>query len=72
MVLAVLLMVKLVEVAEGVLEPSDNLGTHPDHFFSKNRTCFKCSFLIKDSLLVVHLEVDFESVVEVLAVDIMT
>ena len=43
-------------------------------FFSKivHETCFKCSFLIKDSLLVVHLEVDFEGVVEVLGVDIMT
>ena len=29
-------------------------------------------FFIKDSLLVVHLEVDFEGVVEVLGVDIMT
>ena len=30
-------------------------------FFSKivHETCFKCSFLIKDNLLVVHLEVDF-------------
>ena len=35
MVLAVLPIVELVEVAEGVLEPSDHLGTHPDHFFSK-------------------------------------
>ena len=26
-------MVELVEVAEGVLEPSDHLGTHPDRFF---------------------------------------
>ena len=43
-------------------------------FFSKivHETCFKCSFLMKDSLLVVHLEVDFEGVVEVLGVDIMT
>ena len=32
MVLAVLPMVELVEVAEGVLEPSDHLGTHPDRF----------------------------------------
>ena len=30
MVLAVLPMVELVEVAEGVLEPSDPLETHPD------------------------------------------
>ena len=32
MVLAVLPMVELVEVVEGVLEPSDHLGTHPDSF----------------------------------------
>ena len=30
MALAVLPMVELVKVAEGVLEPSDLLGTHPD------------------------------------------
>ena len=34
MVLAVLPIVELVEVTEGVLEPSDHLGTHPDHFLS--------------------------------------
>ena len=47
MVLAVLPMVEFVEVAEGVLEPSDHLGTHPDLFFLKivHETCFKCSFL---------------------------
>ena len=33
MVLAVLPMVELVEVAEGVLETSDHLGTNPDRFF---------------------------------------
>ena len=38
MVLAVLPMVELVEVAEGVLEPSDHLGTHPDRFLCKNRS----------------------------------
>ena len=52
MVLAVLPMVELVEVAEGVLEPLDHLGTHPDRFLFKNR-----SFLAKDNLLVLHLEV---------------
>ena len=30
MLLAVHPMVELVEVAEGVLEPSDHLGTYPD------------------------------------------
>ena len=35
MVLAVLPMVELVEVAEGVLVPSDHLGTHPDRFLFK-------------------------------------
>ena len=38
MVLALLPMVKLVEVAEGVLEPSDHRRTHPDCFIFKNRT----------------------------------
>ena len=38
MVLAVLPMVELVEVAEGVLEPSDHLGTRPDRFLFKNRS----------------------------------
>ena len=38
MVLAVLPIVELVEVAEGVLEPSDHLGTHPDCFLFKNRS----------------------------------
>jgi len=73
-VLAVLPKVELVEVAEGILEPSDHLGTHPDSFFSKivHETCFRCSFLIKDSLLVVPLEVYFEGVVEVLEFDIKT
>ena len=37
MVLAVLPMVELVEVAEGVLEPLDHLGTHPDRFLCENR-----------------------------------
>ena len=36
MVLAVLPMVELVEVAEGVQEPSDHLWTHPDRFLFKN------------------------------------
>ena len=42
-------------------------------FFSKivHETCFKCSVLVKDSLLDLHLEVDFEGV-EVLGVEIMT
>ena len=35
MVLAVHPKVELVEVAEGVLEPSDNLGTQPDRFLFK-------------------------------------
>ena len=57
MVLAVLPMVELVEVAEGVLEPQITFGPIQIVFFSKivHETCFKCSFLIKDSLLVVHL-----------------
>ena len=38
MALAVLPMVELVEVAEGVLEPSDHLGTHPDRFLFENRS----------------------------------
>ena len=38
MVLTVLHMVELVEVAEGVLEPSDHLWTHPDSFLFKNRS----------------------------------
>ena len=38
MVLAVLALVELVEVAEGVREPSDYLGTHPDRFLFKNRS----------------------------------
>ena len=38
MVLAVLALVELVEVAEGVREPSDHLGTHPDRFLFKNRS----------------------------------
>ena len=38
MVLAVLPMVELVEVAECVLEPSDDLGIHPDRFLFKNRS----------------------------------
>ena len=38
MVLAVLPMVELVKVAEGVLEPSDHIGTHPGRFVFK-----KCS-----------------------------
>ena len=37
MVLAVLPLVELVEVAEGVLEPLDHLGTHPDRFLCENR-----------------------------------
>ena len=37
MVLAVLPKVELVEVAEGILEPSYHLGTNPDRFFFK--TC---------------------------------
>ena len=38
MVLAVLPMVELVEVAEGVLETSDHLWTNPDRFLFKNRS----------------------------------
>ena len=38
MVLAVILMVELVEVVEGVLEPSDHLETYPDRFLFKNRS----------------------------------
>ena len=38
MVLAVLPMVELVEVTEGVLEPSDYLGTHRDRFLFKIRS----------------------------------
>ena len=38
MFLAVLPMVELVEVAEGVLETSDHLGTHPDRFLCENRS----------------------------------
>ena len=47
MALAVLPMVELFKVAEGVLEPSGHLGTHPDRFFSKivHETYFKCSIL---------------------------
>ena len=37
MVLAVLPMVELVEVAEGVLEPLDHLEAHPDRFLCENR-----------------------------------
>ena len=59
----------MVEVAGGVLEPSDNIWTYPKIV---HETCFKCSFLAKDSLLVLHLEVDFEGVVEELGVEIMT
>ena len=35
---AVLSMVDLVEIAEGVLGPSDHLGTNPDRFLFKNRS----------------------------------
>ena len=38
MVLAVLPMVELVEVAEGVLDPSDHLWTHQDRFLFKKRS----------------------------------
>ena len=38
MALAVLPMVELVKVAEGVLEPLDLLGTHPDRFLCENRS----------------------------------
>ena len=38
MVIAVLPMVEFVEVAEGVLEPLDHLGTHPDRFLCENRS----------------------------------
>ena len=38
MALAVLPMVDLVKVAEGFLEPSDHLGTHPDRFLCENRS----------------------------------
>ena len=37
-VLAELPMVELDEVAEGVLEPSDHLGTYPDRFLFENRS----------------------------------
>ena len=40
MVLAVFPMVELVEVAEGVLEPSDHLGTHPDRFLPSRESCW--------------------------------
>ena len=36
--LAVLPMVELVEVADGVLEPSYHLGIHPGRFLFKNRS----------------------------------
>ena len=57
MALAVLPMVELVEVAEGVLEPSDHPGTHPDRFFSKivHETCFKCSFSININWYLLYL-----------------
>ena len=54
-------MIELVEVAEGVLEPQITSG--PIQIV--NETCFKCSFLVKDSLLVLHMEVDFEGAVKV-------
>ena len=38
MVLAVLPMVELVEVAEGVREPSDHHGTNPGRFVFKTRS----------------------------------
>ena len=38
MVLDVLPMVELVEVAEGVLETSDHIGTHPDCLLFENRS----------------------------------
>ena len=38
MALAVLPMVELVKVAEGDLEPSDHLGTHPGHNVFKNHS----------------------------------
>ena len=38
MVLTVLPLVELVEVAGGVLEPSDHLGTHPNRFLFKSRS----------------------------------
>ena len=43
-------------------------------FFSKivQKTYFILSLLVKDSLLDLHLEVDFEGVVEVLGVEIMS
>ena len=37
-------MVELVEVTEGVLEPSDHLGILDPFFEIVNETCFKCSF----------------------------
>merc|ERR1712016_288140 len=50
------------------LSPQITLGPIQIIFFSKivHETCFKSSFLIKDSLLGPHLEVDFEGVVKVL------
>ena len=65
-------MVELVQVAEGVLEPSDHLGTHPDRFLFKNRSWNMFQMFIFDQGFVVHLEVDFEGVVEVLGVNKMT
>ena len=59
-------MFEFVEVTEGIQEPSDQLGTHSDRFL------FKFSFFAKNNLLVLHLEVDFEGVVEVLGVEIIT
>ena len=38
MVIAVLPMVEFVEVAEGVLEPLDHLGTNPDRILCENRS----------------------------------
>ena len=65
-------MVELVEVAEGVLEPSDHLETHSDRFLFKNRAWNMFQIIISDSLLVSHLEIDFEGVVEVFGVEIIT
>ena len=65
---------ELVEVAEGVKSLQIALGQIQIVFFSKivQKTYFILSLLVKDSLLDLHLEVDFEGVVEVLGVEIMS
>ena len=60
--------IQMVTEVQMLPEPSDYLGPHPDRLFE---TYFKWLFLAKDKLLVLHLEVGFESVVEVFAVRFM-